>query len=178
MSMSNPSATKTQDESGSVTARATEAAGTAVSVAKDESRALFDEVRERARQEGSSQTDRIASGLHTFAHQLTDMADQSPEQGQGAARLAQEAGERLERVAGRIEDRGVDGLTEDARRFAASRPLMYIGLAAGAGFVVGRFLRNADIGSLVHAGQEQDSDESERSSGVGGGTAEIQGGQR
>jgi hypothetical protein len=178
MSMSTPSATKTDDESGSVTARAADAAGMAVSTAKDESRALFDEVRDRARKEGSSQTDRIASGLHTFAHQLTDMADQSPDQGQGAARLAQEAGERLDRVAGRIEDRGVDGLTQDARQLASSRPLMYIGLAAGAGFVVGRFLRNADIGSLVQASQQHDSDEAEPSSGDIGQWTASEGGQR
>jgi ElaB/YqjD/DUF883 family membrane-anchored ribosome-binding protein len=158
MSMTSDFPGQSSGESGgSATARASEATSAAVEQAKQESRALVDEVRERAHRESDAQTKRVASNMHAFADQLTEMADNASDPEEGAARLTREAGQRLDRMAERVDQRGIDGLADDARRMAASKPLTYIAVAAGAGFLVGRFLRNAELGSIVDADRSDDS---------------------
>ena len=42
----------------------------------------------------------------------------------------------------RLEDRGIEGVVDDVSRFARRRPGVFLLAAAGAGFVVGRFVRS------------------------------------
>jgi ElaB/YqjD/DUF883 family membrane-anchored ribosome-binding protein len=156
MSMTNEFPEQASGESANAATRASEATSAAIDQAKQESRALLDEVRERAHHEGDAQTKRVASSMHSFADQLTEMAEHASEPEEGAARLTREAGKRLDRMAEKIDRRGIDGLTDDARRMAASRPLVYVAVAAGTGFLIGRFLRNAELGSLVDANRSDD----------------------
>ena len=44
--------------------------------------------------------------------------------------------------ASRLEDRGIEGVVDDVARFARRRPGVFLLAAAGAGFVVGRFVRS------------------------------------
>ena len=75
----------------------------------------------------SSQVDALAAGRIDEAGDLTD--------------IVQAVGQHAADFADRLDTRGVQGVADDVTRFGRQHPLAFLGLALGAGFLVGRVVR-------------------------------------
>jgi len=85
----------------------------------------------------SSRADALAAGRIDEAGNLTDVVQAV---GQHAADFAE-----------RLDTRGVQGLSDDISRFGRQRPWAFLGLALGAGFLVGRVIRTTAEVTSDHA---------------------------
>ena len=136
-------ATTARDEARGVAGEARSEASAVVSEAGNQALALADEARSALRQQASAGTDRAAGTLDQIAGRLRALADGDSEQAGDLQRYARDLGDRLGGVAGRLHERGLEGVVDDVQRFARRRPGMFLAAAAGAGFAAGRFFRGA-----------------------------------
>ena len=79
----------------------------------------------------------------SWPDRLRGLADGNTEQAGDLQRYARDLGDRLGGVAGRMQDRGLDGMVDDVQDFARRRPGLFLAAAAGAGFAAGRLFRGA-----------------------------------
>lgn len=157
--------------SGQVTDTARAAAGDIASSAKDQARSLTDEarteaqhltgdVRDRLQEEARSQTRRASENLRQWSQDLDSMADRGESQSPVPGVVHQVAQSGIG-AADFLDDKGVDGLVEEAKSFARRRPLAFLAGAAVVGFAIGRVIKAAPEES-GHAeaggGQAEDSD--------------------
>jgi len=110
-----------------------EAKGKALDVAHDVTREL--------QSQGDQQARRVGVALRDASRQLRDMAD-GAEPGQ-VGQMTRQLADGADRLAGRIEDGGVQGIGEDLRQFARRNPGTFLFAAGVAGFLTMRVLRNA-----------------------------------
>ena len=75
----------------------------------------------------SGQVDALAAGRVDEAGNLTD--------------IVQAVGQQAADFADRLDTRGVQGVADDVTRFGRQHPWAFLGLALGAGFLVGRVIR-------------------------------------
>lgn len=147
-------------QAGELASTAKDSAASVAHAAAGEARSVFDEATGRAKDLASDATRelrlkadeeavRVAGGLHDFGRQLRSMAD-AGERGL-LTDLVRDGADRAERFAGRLDDGGLDGVLDDARRFARSRPGLFLLGAAAAGVVAGRVARNSDRQALAQA---------------------------
>ena len=136
-------ATTARQEAQGVAGDARSEASAVVSEAGTQARNLADETRTAFRQQASDGTNRAAGAIDQLAGRLRALAAGDMEQAGDLRRYAQDLGDRLGGVAGRINDRGLDGLVDDVQRFGRRRPGMFLAVAAGAGFAAGRLFRGA-----------------------------------
>jgi vacuolar-type H+-ATPase subunit H len=138
-----------REESRGVAGDARDEAAAVVSEAAAQARNLGDETRTALRQQGSDGTAKAAGAVEQLAGRLRALADGDTDQAGDLQRYARDLGDRLGGVAGRMQDRGLDGLVDDVQTFARRRPGMFLAVAAGAGFAAGRLFRGvkADAGS-------------------------------
>jgi ElaB/YqjD/DUF883 family membrane-anchored ribosome-binding protein len=122
---------------------AREEAGHVTSEAAAQIRGVADEARSALRTQGRQGTERAAGVLDQMGERLRSLAQGQPEAAGDLRRYADQAGERLQAAAGRLEDRGLDGVVDDVQSFARRRPGVFIAIAASAGFLAGRFFRGA-----------------------------------
>jgi hypothetical protein len=123
--------------------RAAEQAGAVADQAKRQTSRIADDARQELRRQGDEQAQRVAGGLHDAGRQLHTMA----EAGEGlVADLAHQASDGVERVARTLDERGVEGIAEDARGFARRRPGLFLAAAGAAGFVAARAIRHQRSG--------------------------------
>lgn len=108
--------------------------------AREQSRDLAADMRERAMHQGDSQTRKAADTLRQWADDLHDMADQARPDTPVRTFVSQ-AADGGHRAADALEERGFSGLTEGLQSFARSRPTLFLGSAALAGLLVGRLAR-------------------------------------
>jgi hypothetical protein len=107
-------------------------------VAKDalsQARELYGQATSQLSDQAGTQQQKAAGTLHTFADDLTSMRGQ---QDGLAAELLENIGGRAKGVAEWLENRDPQDVLVEVKRFAANRPWLFIGLAAGAGIVAGR----------------------------------------
>ena len=83
----------------------------------------------------------MAGGLNTVADQLRAMQEGRPEAAGPLSGYAAQARQKVEALASRIEDGGVDGVASDITAFARRRPGLFLLSCAGAGFAVARMVR-------------------------------------
>jgi hypothetical protein len=110
-----------------------EAKGKAIDVAQD--------VRRELENQGDEQARRLGGALRDTSRQLRDMAD-GAEPGQ-VGQMTRQLASSAERLAGRLEDGGLQGVGDDLRNFARRQPGMFLLATGVAGFVATRVLRNA-----------------------------------
>jgi hypothetical protein len=142
-------ATTAREESRGVAGDARGEAAAVVSEAAAQARNLADETRMALRQHWSDGTAKAAGAVEQLAGRLRALADGDTDHAGGLQRYARDLGDRLGGVAGRMQNRGLDGLVDDVQTFARRRPGVFLAVAAGAGFAAGRLFRGvkADAGS-------------------------------
>lgn len=149
-----------KDEAQAVGAQAKEGAKHLVDVGKGEAanvaseaghqvRNLIDQSRSQLVDQSSQQQQRLAEGLRALGEELSDMASGSEQQGV-ASDLAQQASERVNDVAGWLENREPGALVDELKDFARRRPGAFLASTAALGLLAGRFSRG-----LVADHQEQ-----------------------
>jgi hypothetical protein len=139
------------DHASEVAHHAGDELATVLDTTKDQARGLVDGVRARAGEEAGSATGRAAEALAGTARDLTDLASGEGSPDSPAAQFVRQAGERMDRAAEQLRDRGYQGVAEDVSRWARAHPGAFLAAAAGAGFVIGRVFRAADTKSVVDA---------------------------
>ena len=106
------------------------------------------EVKEKGREEISSQLDERTTQVGQQARKFADVLRRSSTEMQGqnggaepAARISTAVADRIERAGGYLDEARGDDLLRDAERFARERPWVVAGVAAAAGFAASRFLK-------------------------------------
>jgi hypothetical protein len=128
---------------GDVAADATQQVRRVADEVGSQARDLYDTTRVELKTQAEARTERAAEGLRAFSGQVRALAEGRPQEAGRLAGLARDAEGRLSQVAERLETRGVDGVLDDVGQFARRRPLVFLAACAGAGFVLGRFVRAA-----------------------------------
>ena len=145
-------ASQATEAARTVTAEAGQQAKAVASQARQEFQRVVDQARtefdDKARQEGQ----RAAQGLRSISRQVDALASGRPEEAGSLANYLYEAEDRLNSVAQRIETGGPQAILDDVTRFARRRPGMFLALAAGTGFLVGRLARS---GAAARQEQQQ-----------------------
>jgi hypothetical protein len=136
-------ATTARDEARGVADDMREEAAAVVSEAGTQARAMADEARHALQQQASDGTARAAGAVDQLAGRLRALADGNTEQAGDLQGYVRDLGDRLGGVAGRMQERGLDGLVDDVQSFARRRPGLFLAAAAGAGFAAGRLFRGA-----------------------------------
>jgi len=131
------------------TARA--AAGEVASTAKEQARSLAGEARSetehvvydvqgRLRDEAESQTRKASGNLRQWSQDLESMAKHADSESP-VGEVVRQVAEGGHGAADFLEERGVDGLLDEARDFARRKPVAFLVGAAVAGFALGRVLK-------------------------------------
>ncbi|GAA4709200.1 hypothetical protein APR04_001097 [Promicromonospora umidemergens] len=131
--------------------------------ATDRARGLVDRTRTELSSQMESQQQHLAGGLRSLGDELNQMAGGTQDPGY-ATDLVQRAGEASGHVAQWFEDRQPTDVLHEVEDFARRRPGTFVLLAAGAGLLVGRFLRGAKDAS------GQDDEAARRDPGTSGGS--------
>jgi hypothetical protein len=79
--------------------------------------------------------------LRGLAGQIQALVEGRRDEAGAAGDYARQAGDKVNQLAGRLEQGGFDGLVDDVRRFARQRPGLFLVGAAAAGFAAGRMIR-------------------------------------
>jgi ElaB/YqjD/DUF883 family membrane-anchored ribosome-binding protein len=130
--------------------------------ATDRARGLADRTRSELRSQAGSQQQRLADGLRSLGNELSQMAGGTQEPGY-ASDVVERAGDATKRAAQWFEEREPATVLHEVEDFARRRPGVFLAVAAGAGLLVGRFLRGA----------KDAPDESTESSGRTGSTGSV-----
>ncbi len=113
---------------------------------------LVDQTRFEVLQTAQQKGEQAAAGLRTFADQLRSLADGQPDQAGPLRGYVQEAQDRVSVFATRLENDGPQAVLSDVTRFARQRPGVFLMMAAGAGFAIGRLVRaGAAVSSEQHS---------------------------
>ena len=123
--------------------------------ASNQVRQLAGQATTELKTQADTQAQRAAGSLHTLAGQFDALANGRPEEAGPVADYAQQLNRRLADLADHLDQRGVDGLVDDATRFARRKPGMFLAGAAAAGFLAARFVRGnqaAQDGTAVGTG--------------------------
>lgn len=110
--------------------------------ASDRTRGLVDRTRNELGSQVASQQQHLAGGLRALGDELSQMSRGTQDPGY-ATDLVQRAGEATGHVAQWFEEREPGDVLHEVEDFARRRPGIFILMAAGAGLLVGRFLRGA-----------------------------------
>jgi ElaB/YqjD/DUF883 family membrane-anchored ribosome-binding protein len=128
--------------------------------ARHEIRSFADEAKTQVRGRIDEEGAHLNDAVRQFGGQLADMGRNADDPDGPAARAVAQLGERVTTLADQYQDRGVNGVLEDVKAYARRRPGQFIAIAAAAGFVVGRLIRNVDTAALTSQMQGQGSDSS------------------
>lgn len=146
----------TKEQAGAVAGNASQAAkdvaGTAkdqaasvAAEAKDRARDLVGETRDQVRTQATTQTQKLATTVRSLATELEGMA--SSGQNGTATEVARQAANRVNSLAGYLENTQPEHILEDLRYFARRRTGLFMLGAATAGFVTARAVKAASSGS-------------------------------
>ena len=131
-------------------ALASEKARDVAETAKAEVRDVVDEARDAVRRQADEQTRAAAGTLSRFTDDLRAMRGGGTPSDTTARYLDRAAGS-LDEVVGRLERDGIEGALSGMRGFARRSPASFLLASAGAGFALGRLIRNADHPQSVDA---------------------------
>jgi hypothetical protein len=127
-----------------LTATTAEHAGAVKDEAKGKALDVAHDVRRELESQGDVQAKRVASTLHDVGSQLNDMAANG--QPGAVTEVTRQVADTTRQLASRLEEGGVQGVSDDLRRFARRQPGLFLATAGVAGFVLTRVLRNASTG--------------------------------
>jgi hypothetical protein len=118
---------------------------------------FVDDAKTQLRQGAQTQLGHVADGLARLRDQTRALAEGRPEEAGALVEYAQDGADVLGDLAGRIHDGGLDGVVVDIKRFARSRPVVFLAGSAFAGLAIGRLLKNEAAAAQRRQVQEQSS---------------------
>lgn len=95
----------------------------------------------------------VAEKAKSTGDQLKALAEGRTDEAGPAADWARQASQQLTQFSTRLDEMGLQGATDEVKRFARQRPMAFLAGAAAAGFLVGRTVRNASGSGGNGAGQ-------------------------
>lgn len=125
------------------TENAADQAKNVAETAKSEVRDVVDEARDAVRQQADRQSEVAAGAIARFRDDLQAMSSGDSPRDATADYLQRAAGS-LDDVVVRLERDGIEGALSGVRSFAQRSPGGFLLASAGAGFALGRILRNGD----------------------------------
>jgi len=131
-----------------------------VGTAKEETARLASSARSEFHRQGNEQTRRMAERVRDVADQLDGIKRGEAPTG-ATATVLEEVGSRAQRMASRLDEGGIEGVTSEMKQFARQRPGLFLLGAFGLGIVAGRTLRNVDTHALAEAAKPSSSPESQ-----------------
>ena len=108
---------------------------------KDQARAAMSDATDAVRSSLTEQKDGAAESLGSFAGALRKAAQDTGDESEGTARMAEWAADGLERVSSTLRSKDLNAMVRDAESFARSQPVTFFVAAAAAGFLASRFLK-------------------------------------
>ncbi|GIZ50390.1 hypothetical protein NCCP691_04040 [Noviherbaspirillum aridicola] len=123
------------------------------SKAKEKSRTVFDQQKETA----VGQVSQVASAIRSTAGQL---------QGEGQDQVARYVGmlaDQLENLGGRLREKDLDTLLDDAQNLARRSPGTFFVGSVAVGFLLARFLKSSSTSGVEYRGYSGEQDEAWRS---------------
>lgn len=136
-----------QEKVADVTAEARDRGEHMVEEGKEKARELGHQAAEMARSRGDEQRERVAEGVRSFAFALRRGADDLPAERREYERYIDDVADRVESVSRYIEERDVEALTREARRFARDHTPLFLTGAFAAGLMGARFLKSSGDGA-------------------------------
>ena len=130
-----------QEGARHVAGEAKQQAGQVAGEARAQARHVVDRALGQAREQSNQQAARAAGTLRSVSDHLRALSEGRSQEAGRLGELAAQAGDRVQQFAGRLDERGLQGVADDLNRFARRRPGLFLAAAAGLGFVVGRALR-------------------------------------
>ena len=137
-----PSVSGAADAAREVGAQATGQAKAVAGEAREQFGELLGKTQDELRGRAQEQSDRAAGALRTLAGQISALSEGRSEEAGPLKGYLIEAQGKVERFAERLADRGPQGALEDLAGFARRRPAVFLLLAGGAGFAIGRITRS------------------------------------
>jgi hypothetical protein len=131
-----------RDAASNVAATAGERAHDIKDQAGSHVRGIAGEVGRQLRDRIEQETERAGSALGQAGSQLQALTEGRTDEAGAFAEYAEKAAQALNRWADAIQDRGLDGLVDDLRRFAQRRPGAFLLGTGAAGVIAGRLGRN------------------------------------
>lgn len=117
-----------------------EQAGQVLSTATGQAKDLLTQTRGELTEQAGTQKDRVAGGLRSIGDELRSLAEGSEQPGM-VTDVAHQAAQRSTAVADWLEEREPGRVLDEVTRFARRKPGTFLAVAAGAGFLLGRFGR-------------------------------------
>lgn len=93
------------------------------------------------RSQADEQATRAAQGLRDLSTRAQALAAGRTDEAGNLGGMVESFGRQAGEFAQRLDTGGVQGLLDDAARFGRKRPMAFLALAVGAGFVAGRLVR-------------------------------------
>ncbi len=142
-----------KEQASQTAGQARSAASDVMETARGQARTVAEESRSQARaaastmgnriaDEAEEQTRRASANLRQWSEDLSSMAENA-ESDSPARSMVRQVAERGHGAADYLEDRGVQGLLDEAQMFARRRPGLFLAGAAIAGFAIGRLVKSA-----------------------------------
>jgi hypothetical protein len=141
-SAAGDAASTASDEAKRLASQAKDQARSVVGEAKEQVSGLVQQARDELRTQSADRSRQAAGGLRTLSDQLQALTEGRPGDAGQLTGYVTDARQQVTSFASRLEDRGIEGVVNDVARFARRRPGVFLLAAAGAGFVVGRFVRS------------------------------------
>lgn len=159
-----------RSEVEAVTAHAVEEAKSVAETARSEVRDVVDEARDAVRQQADRQSHVAAEALGRVRDDLQAMAHREAPR-DSTAEYLERAAHSLDGVVERLERDGIEGALSGVRSFAQRSPGSFLLASAGAGFALGRILRNGDHPQQIH--EQSSTEPGMRRAPTGGADREI-----
>jgi hypothetical protein len=132
----------------------TEAASVARDAA-DRAGAVLRTGQDELRTQAESKAKDLSSSLDEAARQLGSMAEGADDPDSTVAQLSRSAADQLRSQSQRLEERGLEGLFDDAKRLARNRPGVFMLGTVAAGFAFGRLAKHANPKQVMDAAKQE-----------------------
>jgi hypothetical protein len=122
----------------------------------DHARDVMDQTRSEVRSQADQGAQRVAGGLRTLGQQLQALREGRTSEAGPLKDYADQARQKVDSLAARLDARGIDGVASDLTAFARRRPGLFLLGCAGAGFAVARLVRSSQAATTTQGSTRPD----------------------
>ena len=134
---------------------------------------LFGQAREQVASQADHGTHQLADTLVAAGRELTAMAERSEQADGPMTTVVRRVGTWATEMGERFGSGGYKALAGDLKGFARSSPGLFLLAAAGAGFAVGRVVRNVDTKAIASAARDTGSDDAQAPAAIPAGLGPV-----